>query len=163
MLQCMVLDKRGNKWLTSNTLRNRATPVSIALTLSQTGTLQMMGGVAEIDSNWSRNDITVAHNTTCDLSTVLQQSNTSPICSCVHNAKVCKFTTCQNSKSSCCMPAFVCLYVQSLYSLNLYHLITPNHYVKCVLYCNSCHRCLDVLMKCINLQDTLLIQHPSNV
>ena len=29
--------------------------------------------------------------------------------------------------------------------------------VRCVLYCNSYHRCLDVLMKCIYLQDTLLI------
>ena len=58
----------------------------------------MMGGVADIDSKGPRDDSTVAHNTTCELSTVLQQSNTSLICGCDHNTKVCKCTTCEDSK-----------------------------------------------------------------
>ena len=111
------LHERIHTQLTSNTLWNRATPVSIALTFSQTGALQTMGGVADIDSNWPRDDATVAHNTTCELSTVLQQSNTSLICSCVLNTKVCKCTTCQDSKISCIPPL---VYVKDhLYSLNL--------------------------------------------
>ena len=52
----------------------RVAPVSIilaALALPETGTLQMMGGIAYIDSNRSKVDTTVAHNTTSKLSTVL--------------------------------------------------------------------------------------------
>jgi len=87
--------KRILAQLTSNTLCNSTTPVSIALAFSEPGTLQMMSGVADIDSKGPRGDTTVTHNTTWELSTVPQQTNTSLIWGCVHNTKVCKCTTCK--------------------------------------------------------------------
>ena len=96
LLDCYVY-MRIHLQLTHNTLWNSTTPVSITLAFSQTGTLQMISGVAHIDSKGPRSDTTVAHNTTCELSTVLQ-TNTSLICTCVHNAKVCNCTTCQDSE-----------------------------------------------------------------
>ena len=52
-----------------------------------------------------------------ELSAVVQQSNTSLILSCFPNTKVCKCTTCQDSRISC-MPPLV--YVKDhLYSLHL--------------------------------------------
>ena len=86
--------KRIHLQLTSNTLWNSTTPVSISLAFSEPGTLQMVSRVADIDSKGPRDDSSVAHNTTWELSTVLQ-SNTSLIRSCDRNAKVCKCTTCK--------------------------------------------------------------------
>ena len=81
------------KELTSNTLWNSTTPDSITLAFSKPGALQTVSGVADIDSKGTRGDTTVAHNTTSELSTVLQQPNTSLIWSCVHNTKICKYAT----------------------------------------------------------------------
>ena len=97
-----VMSTGTHTWLTRNTLWNRATPVPITLTLSEPGAFQMMSGVADIGSKWPRNDTTVAHNTTCELSTVLQP-NTSLIWSCAHNTKVCKCATCEDNKLVACL------------------------------------------------------------
>ena len=67
----MYTYKRIHAELTSNTLWSKATPVSIALAFPQTGTLQMIAEVADIDSKGPRDDTTVAHNTTWEWSTVL--------------------------------------------------------------------------------------------
>ena len=120
----------------------------------------MMSGVADIDSKGSRSDITVTHNTTWKLSTV-PQTNTSLICSCGHNTKVCKCTTCQDIAKVAVTCLLCCVCAVPIQS-ELIH-IRPN--VKHVLYCNSYHRCLNVRMKysSLNLQDAVLIQQPSNM
>ena len=121
--------------LTSNTLWNSTTPVSITLTFSQTSTLQTISGVADIDSKGPRGDTTVAHDTTWELSTVLQP-NTSLICRCAHNTKVCKCATCQDSKI-CCMASLVHV-KEHLYSLNLFKFIKDvahlHFYLRCPIY-----------------------------
>ena len=92
-LECMFMCQ--NVWLTSNTLWDKATPVSTALTtlaFSEPGSLYMMCSVAHIDSNRPKSDIIVAHNTAWQLSTVLH-SSTSLIWSHVYNSKVLSWTS----------------------------------------------------------------------
>ena len=62
--------KRIRAQLTSNTLCNSTTPISIALTFCEARALQTVSGVADIDSKRPRGDTTVTHNTTWELSTV---------------------------------------------------------------------------------------------
>ena len=102
-----------------------------------------MGGVADIDSKRPRDDTTVAHNTTSELSTVLQP-NTFLIWNCGHNTKVCKCATCKESVH-CCASTIDGRELKVCKESSM-KLLSPAH-------CSNC------TSQCINFVDPNIVDH----